>query len=151
MAKASTTASYCTARFPQVNAVLHRPHPLSSHQFLAVIYGLMTRSPSLGGAAARLNDCEHISIPRIQYACPTHSVALFPSPSGTETEANPCGPGASLEEENGEDDAEGDAEAGSDEHRGKASVPLLEQHQPSCSRGYREAYRSDNHTLSEVA
>lgn len=54
----------------------------------------------------------------------TYAIAFFPGPTGAETETDPCGPRASLEEENGEDDAEGDAEAGADEHGGEAAVPL---------------------------
>lgn len=54
----------------------------------------------------------------------THAVAFFPGPSGTETEANPCGPCASLEEEDGEDDTETDTESGADEHGREAAIPL---------------------------
>jgi hypothetical protein len=48
----------------------------------------------------------------------TDVVTLFPCPSSAETETDECGPCAALEEENGEDDTEGEAKAGSDEHRG---------------------------------
>lgn len=54
----------------------------------------------------------------------THAVALFPCSSGTETKANPGGPGASLEQEDGEDDTKADTEAGTDEHGGEAAIPL---------------------------
>jgi hypothetical protein len=46
----------------------------------------------------------------------TDGIALFPRASSTETETDECGPCASLEQEHGEDDAEGEAEAGADEH-----------------------------------
>jgi hypothetical protein len=36
----------------------------------------------------------------------SHVVALFPCPSGTETETDECGPRATLEEEYGEDNTE---------------------------------------------
>jgi hypothetical protein len=55
----------------------------------------------------------------------TYAIALLPSSSGTETEANEGGPCASLEQEDREHDAEGEAETGADEHRGKAAIPLI--------------------------
>jgi len=67
------------------------------------------RRPSFGGDAARLKDCSSVSdrslmpIPRLMVS---YVVALFPGPSGTETETGECGPCAALEEEYGEDDAE---------------------------------------------
>lgn len=57
------------------------------------------------------------------YWC-TDVVALLPCTSGTETETDCRGPCAALEEEDGEDNAEGQAKTGADEHRGEAAVPL---------------------------
>ena len=54
----------------------------------------------------------------------SHVVALFPCPSSTETETDKGGPCASLEEEDREDDAEGETQAGADQHRREAAVPL---------------------------
>lgn len=84
----------------------------------------MTRSPSLGVAAARLNDCCLLASCSTFCIVSTYAITLFPRPAGTETEANQCGPRASLEEEDGEDDTEADTETGADEHRRKAAIPL---------------------------
>jgi hypothetical protein len=46
----------------------------------------------------------------------TYAVTLLPSPSSTETDTDPGGPCAALEQEDGEDDAEGETETGADEH-----------------------------------
>jgi len=54
----------------------------------------------------------------------TDIVTLFPGSSGAETETDVSGPCASLEEEDGEDDAEREAETGSDEERREAAIPL---------------------------
>ena len=51
---------------------------------------------------------------------PTHAVR----PAGTETGADEGGPRAALEKEDGEDDAEADAEGGLDEEVREAAVPL---------------------------
>lgn len=51
-------------------------------------------------------------------------VALFPGAAGTEAQADESRPRTALEEENGEDDAEGEAKARTDEHGGEAAVPL---------------------------
>jgi hypothetical protein len=55
----------------------------------------------------------------------THAVTLLPGPAGTESEADSCGPHAALEEEDGEDDAEGETEPRADEHGREAAVPLV--------------------------
>ena len=54
----------------------------------------------------------------------SHVVALFPCPSGTESETDECGPCATLEEEDGEDDTERGTEGRADEHGAQAVVPL---------------------------
>ena len=87
-------------------------------------YGLTTRRPSLAGEAARLKDCESVSRGRMGVAVETHVVALLPCTSSTESETDCRGPRAALEEEDGEDDAEGETEAGADQHRREAAVPL---------------------------
>ena len=51
-------------------------------------------------------------------------VALLVRPAGTETGADEGGPRAALEKEDGEDDAEADAEGGLDEEVREAAVPL---------------------------
>lgn len=58
-------------------------------------------------------------------------VALLIGPAGTETDADERGPCSSLEQEDGEDDAETEAEGRLDEEVGKAAVPLgINQHHP---------------------
>jgi hypothetical protein len=51
-------------------------------------------------------------------------VALLVCAAGTEACADEGGPGATLEQEDGEDDAEGQAEGGADQEGGEAAVPL---------------------------
>lgn len=51
-------------------------------------------------------------------------VALLVGAAGAETDTDEGGPRAALEEEDGEDDAEAEAEGGLDEHVGEAAVPL---------------------------
>lgn len=51
-------------------------------------------------------------------------VALLVGAAGTETRAEEDGPGAALEEEDREDDAEAEAEGGLDDEVGEAVVPL---------------------------
>jgi len=51
-------------------------------------------------------------------------IALLVRAAGAEAEADESGPRAALEEEDGEDDAEGEAERGADEEGGEAAVPL---------------------------
>ena len=51
-------------------------------------------------------------------------VALLICATGTETGADESRPCAALEEEDGEDNAEGEAEGGADEKGGEAAVPL---------------------------
>ena len=55
---------------------------------------------------------------------PTDVVALFPGSSSAKSETDPGGPCASLEEEDRKDNTEADAESGTDEHGGKAAIPL---------------------------
>lgn len=54
----------------------------------------------------------------------TYVIAFLPGSSGTETETHECRPCASLEQEDGEDDAKGGAECGADEEGAEAVVPL---------------------------
>ena len=54
----------------------------------------------------------------------TDVVALFPCTSGTESKTDSRGPCAALEEKDGEDDTEGQAKTGADEHGREAAVPL---------------------------
>jgi hypothetical protein len=53
-----------------------------------------------------------------------HTISLFPGTAGTETETNPRGPSAALEQENGEDDTEGKTEGGLDNNGGDGAIPL---------------------------
>ena len=57
-------------------------------------------------------------------AVETHVVALLPCTSSTESETDCRGPRAALEEEDREDDTKGETEAGADQHRREAAVPL---------------------------
>lgn len=69
------------------------------------IYCLMVLRPSLVGAAARLKLC--VWSEEVSTECRwTYVVALLPGSTGTETETNECGPCATLEKEDGEDDTE---------------------------------------------
>jgi hypothetical protein len=91
----------------------------SHHRLVVIAHGRITRRPSFEGAAARLND--YTSLAYVTQTLTlrdgqTHVVTLFPRPSSTESETDECGPCASLEEEDGEDDTEGEAEAGANEH-----------------------------------
>lgn len=52
-------------------------------------------------------------------------VALLVRAAGTETDADEGGPRPPLEDEDGEDDTEAEAEGGLDEEVGEAAVPLL--------------------------
>jgi hypothetical protein len=61
---------------------------------------------------------------RVGVAVETHVVALLPCASSTESETDCRGPRAALEQEDGEDDTKGETEAGADQHRGEAAVPL---------------------------
>jgi hypothetical protein len=56
-----------------------------------------------------------------------HTVSLLPSTTGTEAEANPGRPGPPLEQQDGEDNTEGQAEGGLDDHGGNGAVPLHNQ------------------------
>jgi hypothetical protein len=120
----------------QAKLVLHGIWLLSiSHLSCAsCAYGLSTRRPSFGGAAARLNDYTDVSlwVPSFQTAIETDVVTLFPCSSGTESETNECRPCTTLEEENGEDDTKAEAETGADHHRGETAVPLRIYCQHSC-------------------
>lgn len=72
----------------------------------------------------RLNDC-HSSAYNLPPQCRvTDIIAFFPSTSSPEPETNPGRPCASFEQKDGEDNAERYAEAGTDEHRGEAAIPL---------------------------
>jgi hypothetical protein len=53
-------------------------------------------------------------------------VALFVGAAGTEADSDKGRPCAALEQENGEDDAETEAEGGLDEEVGQAAIPLEE-------------------------
>lgn len=55
------------------------------------------------------------------------AVTFFPRSSGTKAESCPDGPCSSLEDEDGEDDAQGCTECASDEECAEAVVPLLVQ------------------------
>lgn len=57
----------------------------------------------------------------------TDVITLFPCSSSTETETNECRPCAALEEKDGEDDTEAEAQTGADDHGGETAVPLKMQ------------------------
>lgn len=51
-------------------------------------------------------------------------IALLIRTAGAEAKTDESGPRPALEQEDGEDDAEGEAEGGADEEGGEAAVPL---------------------------
>lgn len=53
-----------------------------------------------------------------------HTISFFPSTSGTEAKTNPSGPSSPLEQEDGEDNTERQAEGGLDDHGRDGAVPL---------------------------
>jgi hypothetical protein len=55
----------------------------------------------------------------------TDVIALLPSPASTKSKTYVCGPCASLEEQDREDDSERQTKAGADQEGGKTAVPLL--------------------------
>ncbi|KAF2681798.1 hypothetical protein K458DRAFT_489234 [Lentithecium fluviatile CBS 122367] len=83
--------------------------------------------------------------------CTTHAVALLPGSPGAEAETDPGGPRPALEEQHGEDNAERHAEAGADEHRREAAVPLSRppRSQPTASRPRLQALRQSTAGLDE--
>jgi hypothetical protein len=83
-------------------------------------YGLRTLRPSRDFAAAPLNDYIHLLVnilifPSYALGDETYIVTLLHSTTSTESQAHPRGPCSALEEEDGEDDAKGEAETGPDE------------------------------------
>lgn len=116
---------------PRPSSISSSPH--FSFSFINLLFFFFLKfSPTLLQAVAlylrahcSLGCCLYRGLLQVSGGLLQVEVALLVGSSGPETGTQVRGPGSSLEQENGEDDAESETEGGLDEEVGEAAIPLL--------------------------